>query len=202
MKGLILKDIYTISKQMRFFLIFIIFFCVFPKFQLSTFGIVYTSMLPLTALAYDEHYKWNQLARTMPFSQLDIVLSKYILSYILVLAATVLTYVCQTIIGFFTNSPVALETVAILLFTDCAAFTLLAVVLPIMFKLGVEKGRIFFILIMGFVVFTVMLTQDKIMSLLNSITLNLTSITLAIIIFTVVINIASIFISSKIEKQK
>ena len=45
-------------------------------------------MLPYTAMAYDERSKWNQLAAMMPYSDRDIVLSKYVFGWLFILAAT------------------------------------------------------------------------------------------------------------------
>ena len=47
---------------------------------------LYAAMMPISALAYDENCKWDQLAAMMPYSVRDIVLSKYLFGYICLLA--------------------------------------------------------------------------------------------------------------------
>ena len=79
MKALIKKDIFTVLKSMKVFLVIIILFSIIPGFSASSFAVVYASMLPLTALAYDERSKWDTLAATMPYSPWQIVGSKYAL---------------------------------------------------------------------------------------------------------------------------
>ena len=81
MRGLIMKDMLTIAKQAKAFLILILFFAVIPSFSGSSFAMLYAAMMPISALAYDENCKWDQLAAMMPYSVRDIVLSKYLLGY-------------------------------------------------------------------------------------------------------------------------
>lgn len=54
MKALILKDTYVIWKQLRYFLIIILLFSCIPNSFNNAFAIIYSAMLPYTALAYDE----------------------------------------------------------------------------------------------------------------------------------------------------
>ena len=82
MRGLIMKDMLTIAKQAKAFLILILFFAVIPSFSGSSFAMLYAAMMPISALAYDENCKWDQLAAMMPYSVRDIVLSKYLFGYI------------------------------------------------------------------------------------------------------------------------
>ena len=65
MRGLIMKDMLTIARQAKAFLILILFFAVTPNFSGSSFALVYTAMMPISALAYDENCKWDQLAATV-----------------------------------------------------------------------------------------------------------------------------------------
>ena len=81
MKALLKKDIFCVLKSMKVFLLVIVLFAAIPGFSASRFAIIYAAMLPLTALAYDERSKWDVLAATMPYSPLQIVLSKYVLMF-------------------------------------------------------------------------------------------------------------------------
>lgn len=91
MRGLIMKDMLTIAKQAKAFLILILFFAVIPSFSGSSFAMLYAAMMPISALAYDENCKWDQLAAMMPYSVRDIVLSKYLFGYICLLATGALS---------------------------------------------------------------------------------------------------------------
>ena len=142
MKGLILKDIYVLHRQMRLFAGIILLLCVVNE-QLAAFAIMYAAMLPYTAMAYDEQSRWNQLAAMTPCRPLDIVLSKYILGWLLMAGAACFSILMNGILGRL-GSELRITTVVSSLALACIC---LAVLLPIMFRFGVEKGRMGFILI-------------------------------------------------------
>ena len=89
MTALLLKDYYVIFRQMKIFLLLILVFSCIPGTFYSTFAVVYASMLPYTALAYDERSRWDQMAAMMPYSARDVVLSKYLFGWIAVAATWV-----------------------------------------------------------------------------------------------------------------
>lgn len=95
MQALILKDFYVMWKQTRVFLLVILVFSAIPGSFNAVFAVIYSAMLPYTAMAYDERSKWNQLAAMMPYSDRDIVLSKYAFGWLFILAATVASLVLQ-----------------------------------------------------------------------------------------------------------
>ena len=140
MKALLKKDIFCVLKSMKVFLLVIVLFAVIPGFSASCFAIIYAAMLPLTALAYDERSKWDVLAATMPYSPLQIVLSKYVLGLLGVLASLALMLASQSIIN---PSRFDRETLLLLLTTAGVGVLLLVLSLPLAFHFGVEKGRLF-----------------------------------------------------------
>ena len=142
MKGLLLKDLYVLLRQMRLFMLAILLLCVVNE-QLVTFAVMYAAMLPYTALAYDEQSRWNQLAAMTPCRPLDIVLSKYLLGWLLMAAAAAFSLVMNGLLGRL-GSELRVSTVVSALSLACIC---LAVLLPVMFRFGVEKGRMGFILI-------------------------------------------------------
>ena len=73
MKGLLLKDWYTLIKQMKIMLVLMLVFACVPDYSMDAFAVVYTAMLPVTALAYDERSKWDELAAMLPYSVREIV---------------------------------------------------------------------------------------------------------------------------------
>ena len=151
MSALLLKDYYVIFRQMRIFLLLILVFSCIPGTFYSTFAVVYASMLPYTALAYDERSKWDQMAAMMPYSARDVVLSKYVFGWISVAIAAVGTFVLQTILSFVWLSDVTGPSIPVILLSVCVAVCILDITLPLMFRFGVEKGR----LLMFFIIFLV-----------------------------------------------
>ena len=90
MAGLILKDLMTIQRQLKtqaFVLIFFLFISIFMQQALMLFTIIIfiVTFQTITALTYDEQSSWDKYANTLPISKGDIVLSKYILSILLML---------------------------------------------------------------------------------------------------------------------
>lgn len=153
MRGLIMKDMLTIAKQAKAFLILILFFAVIPSFSGSSFAMLYAAMMPISALAYDENCKWDQLAAMMPYSVRDIVLSKYLLGYICLLVTGALSIASLYVTAAVKGVPAAGEDIAGVIVMACFALIFLAVNLPCMFRLGVEKGRLLFMAMIGVIVF-------------------------------------------------
>ena len=58
MSGLLLKDLLTIGKQMKLYLVILVVFALMPGMSMPAFAVVLAAMLPITAQAYDERAKW------------------------------------------------------------------------------------------------------------------------------------------------
>lgn len=144
MKALILKDTYVIWRQMKYFLVMILIFSALPNGFNNAFAVVYASMLPYTALAYDERSKWDQMAAMMPYSTRDVVLGKYVFGWLCIGAAAVLSGLFQAVLSLVTDREVLPGT---LVLSVLGALCILAITLPVMFRFGVEKGRLAMFLI-------------------------------------------------------
>lgn len=145
MKALVIKDLCVLIRQMRVFLLMVIVFAVLPGSNMTVFAVVYAAMMPYTALAYDERSHWDQLARTMPYSTRDLVVSKYVLGWLFTAAAAAVALLAGLIERRFIPQAVSPATVAL---SFCVGLMMMAVTLPPMFRFGVEKGRMLFILVM------------------------------------------------------
>lgn len=148
MKGLILKDLYNLKKQTKLFVILGIFYILFGILQKNpSFGIVictvFLIILPITAYSFDERDKWNSLAVTMPVKRSHLVLSKYILAGIFTLVGLAFSAVCALAVAAAGTEVSVRELVLSALVSAGVGITGLSLVLPVVFKLGTEKGRIF-----------------------------------------------------------
>ena len=143
MKALLLKDTYVIWKQMKIFLIIILVFSAIPSGFNSAFAVIYAAMMPYTAMAYDERSKWDQMAAMMPYSPRDIVLGKYVFGWLCIAAAMVLSALFQGLLSFLGAS----LSLALLAMSALSGLCVLAITLPVMFRFGVEKGRLAMFLI-------------------------------------------------------
>jgi len=147
MKGLILKDFYNLSRQNKVILAAIAFYIVFSVLNKdpALFGGMLTFLMGMqtfSALAYDEKSKWDKYALTMPVSRTDMVLSKYVLSGILLFIAFAANLIFMIIAG---TEPMQAFTIA----SSMAGIGLffIFVMLPVLFRFGVEKGRFIIMLI-------------------------------------------------------
>ena len=146
MSALILKDYFVIFRQMRIFLLLVLVFSCIPGAFYSTFAVVYASMLPYTALAYDERSHWDQMAAMMPYSDRDVVLGKYAFGWIGVAIAAAATFVLQTVLAAVWSGAEG-PSVPVILLSVCVAVCILDITLPMMFRFGVEKARLAMLLI-------------------------------------------------------
>lgn len=150
MKGLLLKDCYTITKQLKIFLFVIPVIALTGGLSMSAMAVLLGSVLPMTAIAYDERSKWNELAAMMPFSKWDLVFSKYLLGYLCMSGSAILVVIGQFLIR--TTGIVQIEnSLNILLFAIVSGLVFIAVNTPILFKFGSEKGRFVFIIAMALI---------------------------------------------------
>ncbi len=142
MKGLLLKDLLNLKQTMRIWLIMLALFIVMSVLQndLLTMGSFLTAsmmVLTVTAMAYDENSKWDRYALTMPVSQRDMVLEKYVLSTLITAAGTL----CVLVLGILMDpTQIGAAAAHAVLMMDVTLLAT-ALLLPVMFKYGVVKGR-------------------------------------------------------------
>ena len=144
MKALIQKDFYVIWKQMRIYVVIILLLSMINSAFNTVFLVVWCSMLPYTAMAYDERSHWNQLAAMMPYSKRGIVLSKYVLGWLCMAAAGLLCLAARMVLGHFLENEVD---ASIVLTSLCLGVISLAVTLPAVMRFGVERGRMIFMVV-------------------------------------------------------
>lgn len=148
MKGLLIKDFLVIAKQLKLFLLLIPIMALTAGTSLASIAILLGAVLPMTAVAYDEQSKWEQLAAMMPYSKKDLVLSKYLLGYLCMAGATILFLLAQFVLTIVTAGNTDSSFFMILL-SIVNGLLLIAVNMPILFKFGAQKGRFVFILFLG-----------------------------------------------------
>lgn len=151
MKGLLLKDFYMIMKSCRIYLFLIAVFIVVSFWgNDNIFFIAYpcmlAGMLPITLLAFDESCRWNIYSGTLPYSKAQIVSEKYLIGLIVQLIVVAFTGVAQAArmsngdtVDFISFLVHYLLVMSIFLILACVPS---ALCLPLVFKWGVEKGRI------------------------------------------------------------
>ena len=148
MKGMIAKDLLVLKSTMKTVVIIILVFGFMGSMggnnMMSTFASVYAAILPMTCMAYDERCNFNRFAMTMPVTHREIVLSKYITGLILGAVAAVISAV-MLLVGGKIN---AMDFVAGIVTALLIPMLYHTVLIPVMFKVGVEKSRVVIMIIM------------------------------------------------------
>jgi hypothetical protein len=155
MIGLLLKDLFTMRQYGKTMLFMLVFFAVLssgmdnPAMFFEGFIILLSVMSAITSFSYDSLAKWDRYALSLPVTRREIVGSKYLLSLCLCGSAAVTSFLIASIILQF--SPVEgfsliyhLLSIGALI---CVALVFSAILLPLIFKFGVEKSRIFMLAI-------------------------------------------------------
>ena len=156
MKGLLLKDFYMMLKYCRSYLLIAVVF--FAMSFMSTENLIFifypcviSAMLPVTLLSIDERSRWLPYAATLPVTRAQIVSEKYLFGLIAQGALLIVTLLVQSagMLSRGTFDAAGLMTLALMLVIAC--FFAASIILPVMFKLGVEKGRIAYLAVIGFI---------------------------------------------------
>ncbi|MDD6052085.1 MAG: ABC-2 transporter permease [Clostridiales bacterium] len=154
MKGLLLKDFYMMLKYCRsYVLMAVVFIAISYADSENMFFVFYPcllcGMIPASLLSYDERSHWLQYSGTLPYTKAQLVSAKYLIGLMTQLVVLLLTAVVQGLRmahdGSFTAAGFASMLALILLLSMLAS----AISLPFMFKLGVEKGRAAYYVMIG-----------------------------------------------------
>lgn len=142
MKGLLLKDFYMLKKELRAFFFIIIFFTAFSLLGENNsfflfYGYVMMPMATTSLISYEERYHWDKFLDTTPVSRKTAVTEKYLLNLLLLLiwSPVILTLGLLRPGQFGGLSQILCIGAYISLFLP-------ALILPFIFALGSEKGRL------------------------------------------------------------
>ena len=172
MKGLLRKDLYMIVKYCRTLLvicgIFLLVAAVAPgdNLFLLVYPVLLGGVLPVTLLSYDERFHWDATCDTMPISRRTVVSERYLMSLLSFLALYLLTLAVQAAVLLPRGYGAALGQIALVL----PAMGLLpsSILLPVMFRFGVEKGRIVYFFVIGAFVAVFLIFTNNIVTLGSS----------------------------------
>ena len=144
-RGLLLKDIFELSAQCRVQLVLTGVYLLLPLFirgieLFASVGMMLLAMMPVYALGYDERCRWERYALAMPVRKSDLFWSRFLLGVI----AVALSAAVQVLVALLAGRGDLLSSLAV---TAPAAILYLLIVLPLMMKLGVEKGRFLLLLL-------------------------------------------------------
>ena len=169
MKALVYKDLLTLWKNLRNYLLMCVIFQVASiageDFEFMRFyPLILVASLPHTLLAYDERSGWEKYALTLPVGRKKLVGSKYLVGLLLIGGSFLLAAATGLVRGwregFFDPFGYWFELSVLL----TLGVGVMGVALPMSFRLGTEKGRMANMVcygILGAALVLVVLVGDK-----------------------------------------
>lgn len=154
MKGLLLKDWYMLKRYCRSYLLIVaVFLAISVSSEENTFFLLYpmlmSGVVSITLISYDERSRWNVYCNVLPCTRSQQVNEKYILSLLILAACFVLIAVLQ-LVKMLVLGPVDfadfLCMMELLIFVGVLP---VAVLLPVVFRWGVETGRILYYVVLA-----------------------------------------------------
>lgn len=147
MMSLVYKDLMNLKQQGRIYLLIVAVWVVVagmernPSFLGGVLS-VWSVLIAITAYAYDEKAGWDKYALTMPVGKKELILSKYVLAVLILGCGMALFLGFNAVLG--TEEKEFFELICIFLALGLLAID---VILPLIFRFGVEKGRVILILV-------------------------------------------------------
>ena len=156
MQALLLKDYYQTKKYCRsYFLIVVLFLALSAIGNTNYFLLFYPclicGMIPANLLGLDERSKWSTYCRTLPYTKAQLVSAKYLSGLIPQCVILILTAVIQSCKMAFTGELHPGELGALIAMLICGSCVSAALSLPFMFRYGVEKGRVAYLVTVGII---------------------------------------------------
>lgn len=154
MKALILKDLYNLKKYIKSMIVMIIIFTfVFIKAGsvdgLVTMASILFGMMIMNTFTFDDVCNWERYCLTTPIRKRDIILSKFIVLFILSFIGILVGFIA-TIYGSICMERVMNKeffgTMGLLVIVGFSISEIFgSTIMPIIYKFGVEKARNFLI---------------------------------------------------------
>lgn len=213
MRGLILKDLYNLKNNVKN-IIFVLVVFSFVSFSQNNIGfltgytILFASMLVINTMSYDNIAKWDKYALTMPVARKDVVFSKYLVSIISSLMGAAIAVALCFAQEIYRHNLDAIEILWITGIILAMGFLFISFMLPIVYKFGVEKSRIFIFVIFIIPFAVIMVGRSKFAKLkLSPLAVQYMNIILQylpviLLLITILIMVVSYSISVKVYSNK
>lgn len=165
MRALLYKDLILTWKTCRMVMLAVLIFTVMAgvgeqTLLFAVYSPIVLTATTLTTLAYDERSGWLRYADGLPYGRNTIVKSKYVMA-LLCCATSMLVTAAAGVVAGLLRSSLVWESLLLLAMVQLLAGTIQTVILlPVSLRMGVEKGRIVYIIcIAAFCAFGLFLPQ-------------------------------------------
>ncbi|MBE6885290.1 MAG: ABC-2 transporter permease [Ruminococcaceae bacterium] len=154
MKGLLLKDWYMMKKYCRSYLLIAVVFIAVSLFSNDNMFFIFypcllCGMIPVNLLGYDERSRWMQYSGTLPFTKNQIVSAKYLIGLLVQITMLIVTGIAQGIKMTVAGNFMLGKFIVLMMLMLIVATLTSSISLPFIFKLGVEKGRAAYYVMIG-----------------------------------------------------
>ena len=198
-KALLYKDFNALKRYARIMLVVaVVCSFIFKEQGSSLIVMIYSASLLLTTMAIDEREHFLRRAISDSGRNKAIVGEKYILLFILVMAAVVISIILEMVMAVIYKRSIEWGSMIIIMLSGFALTSFSGgTTIPLTLKYGAEKARI--ILLLCYMVPAILM-----MWLLPSVNIALSTFTLSIVIFifSLLLYLLSFFVSVKILEKK
>ena len=152
MSGLLMKDLLSLKRTLLGMLgLMAIYGVVFSALMgdassfLSSMLTVIFITVTVSSFSYDALVRWDRYALSLPVSRRDLVASKYLLAVVLAAVGAIAAFAMGVIMGLFHHDLVLEELGLSTVISVGGGLLIVAILLPLIFKFGVEKSRLMLI---------------------------------------------------------
>lgn len=155
MIGLIYKDLKTVLAQVKIVVILLALYFGYTVYLkdfsfFTSIESVLGLILVMLSFGFDEKTGWDKIACTMPLGRKTIVISRYLFGGVVYAVLGIL----HILVGLFLKTPF-MEILDSLVMSFGISLILMAVMFPVIYKMGMEKARMFFLIFfLGMLVLT------------------------------------------------
>lgn len=157
MTGLVKKDLYLSLSMLKSYVLVAAVFAALTLTGIydTSFFVTYLSvmciMIPVNLFAYDEQARWDKYAAALPSGRAGVVGARYLFTILICLGSLLFALLLQLIVALFTGARGQARTDLLLsgLLPTAYGCFMNAVLLPLLFKFGSQKGRIYLLLALG-----------------------------------------------------
>ena len=152
MTGLLMKDLLNLKRTLLGMLgLMAIYGVVFSALMgdassfLSSMLTVIFITVTVSSFSYDALVRWDRYALSLPVSRRDLVASKYLLAVVLAAVGAIAAFAMGVVMGLFHHDLVLEELGLSTVISVGGGLLIVAILLPLIFKFGVEKSRLMLI---------------------------------------------------------
>ena len=150
MLGMIKKDLCMV-KNNKMFLMFALVICIMYSFLFDmdmSFFLPFMGVISMVStFSYDDYNNWHAYAATLPQGKINVVKSKYVVTIILTVVLTLAGLLLGFAIGMIKGNYNFDEAISSVMGETLAILSIAAILFPVTFKFGSEKGRLVLIVI-------------------------------------------------------